>query len=299
MKQLESNPWEAAQGSYAVGARFNGRVSNVTDYGAFVELENVIEGLVHVSEMSWTKKNTHPSKIVAVGQEVQVQILEVDTTKHRISLGMKQCEENPWQHFADTHKEGAEIEGEIRNITEFGLFVGLEGGIDGLVHHSDISWGESGESVIATFEKGAKVKAKILLLDVEKERVSLGIKQLSDNPNKEAATGIKKNATVTCTVREIGKDGVDVEVEGGAKGYIKKVDVAKERKDQRPERFAAGDRVDAKVLSVSKSGVINLSIKALEIDQHNQAIAEFGSTDSGASLGDILGAALSEAKKKD
>ena len=299
MKQLEANPWEAAEGSYAVGAKFKGRVSNVTDYGAFVELENGIEGLVHVSEMSWTKKNTHPSKIVAVGQEVDIQILEVDTNKHRISLGMKQCEENPWQQFAQTHKEGIEIEGEIRNITEFGLFVGLEGGIDGLVHHSDISWDEAGETAIAAFEKGAKIKAKILLLDVDKERVSLGIKQLTENPNKEAVSGMKKGATVTCTVQHTSKDGVEVIAEGGAKGFIKKVDVAKERKEQRPERFAEGDRIDAKILSVAKTGVLNLSIKALEIDQHNQAIAEYGSTDSGASLGDILGAALNEAGKKD
>jgi len=299
MKQLEANPWDGAEGSYTVGTRSKGRVSNVTDYGAFVELENGIEGLVHVSEMSWTKKNTHPSKIVAVGQEVEVQILEVDTNKHRISLGMKQCEENPWQQFAQNNKEGDDLEGEIRNITEFGLFVGLDGGIDGLVHHSDIAWGESGETVIANYEKGAKVKAKILLLDVDKERVSLGIKQLTENPNKEAVSGMKKGATVTCTVQHTSKDGVEVVTESGAKGFIKKIDVAKERKEQRPERFAEGDRIDAKILSIAKTGVINLSIKALEIDQHNQAIAEYGSTDSGASLGDILGAALEGAGKKD
>lgn len=305
MKQLETNPWEGAQATYVSGARFKGRVSNITDYGAFVELANGIEGLVHVSEMSWTKKNLHPSKIVVVGQEVDVVVLDMDPVKHRISLGIKQCEANPWQEFAANNKEGSVIEGEIRNITEFGLFVGLKGDIDGLVHHSDIKWGKSGEEAISGFKKGETVSAKILVIDVEKERVSLGMKQLTENTAGEEAassassnSGAKKGEVETCTITEVTKDGLEVKLASGAEGFIKKAELSRERKEQRPERFAAGDRVDAQIVSVEKSGKVQLSIKTLEIEQHKQAIAEYGSSDSGASLGDILGAALSEANKK-
>ena len=299
MKQLESNPWDGAQTTYTTGARFVGRVSNITDYGAFVELASGIEGLVHVSEMSWTKKNLHPSKIVAVGQEVNVVVLDMDPVKHRISLGIKQCEANPWQEFAATHKEGDVIEGEVRNITEFGLFVGLQGEIDGLVHHSDIAWGKTGEEAISAYKKGDKVNAKILVVDVEKERVSLGIKQLGENPVEEKVSGLKKGEVETCTIIEVTKDGLEVKTEAGTEGFIKKAELSRERKEQRPERFAAGDRVDAKIISIDKStGKIQLSIKVLEIEQHKHAIAEYGSSDSGASLGDILGAALSEASAK-
>lgn len=310
MKQLESNPWQGVDTQFKAGDRFNGRISNVTDYGAFVELADGIEGLVHVSEMSWTKKNIHPSKIVTVGQQVDVVVLEVDQEKHRISLGIKQCEANPWQTFADTRKEGDIIDGVIRNITEFGLFIGLEGDIDGLVHHSDISWEKSGEEAIKDYTKGQTVQAKILLVDVEKERVSLGIKQLSGKGGTESSapqddsssssssssgsSSAKKNETVTVTVDAVEKDGLKVTFEGGS-GYIKKIDISSERKEQRPERFTAGDRMDAKILSVDKRGKALLSIKALEIELNKQAIREYGSTDSGASLGDILGAALNEA----
>lgn len=308
MKQLESNPWQGVDTQFKQGDRFSGRISNVTDYGAFVELADGIEGLVHVSEMSWTKKNIHPSKIVTVGQQVDVVVLEVDQEKHRISLGIKQCEDNPWQTFADKHKEGDVIDGTIRNITEFGLFIGLEGDIDGLVHHSDISWEKSGEEAIKEYSKGATVQAKILLVDVEKERVSLGIKQLSGKggtessaPVEETSTGsssastAKKNETVTVTVEAVEKDGLKVKLESGGEGYIKKIDLSSERKEQRPERFTAGDRMDAKVISVDKRGKATLSVKALEIELNKQAIRDYGSTDSGASLGDILGAALNEA----
>ncbi len=299
MKQLEVNPWEGAQTTYVSGARFTGRVSNITDYGAFVELASGIEGLVHVSEMSWTKKNLHPSKIVVVGQEVDVVVLDMDPVKHRISLGIKQCEANPWQEFAANQKEGDVIEGEIRNITEFGLFIGLKGDIDGLVHHSDIKWGKSGEEAISGFKKGEAVSAKILVIDVEKERVSLGIKQLSENPVEEVVSNTKKGEVETCTITEVTKDGLEVKLVSGAEGFIKKAELSRERKEQRPERFAAGDRIDAQIISVDKSsGKVQLSIKNLEIEQHKQAIAEFGSSDSGASLGDILGAALSEAGAK-
>jgi len=308
MKQLEENPWQEVGGKYSTGTRWKGRVSNITDYGAFIELEKGIEGLVHVSEMSWTKKNSHPSKIVTVGQEVEVLVLDVDADKHRISLGIKQCEENPWQKFAATHKDGDSIHGEIRNITEFGLFVGLDGGIDGLVHHSDISWGASGEEAIKQYKKGQMVDAKILLIDVEKERVSLGIKQLTEGgpatakaPSSAPSSSsdkFRKGDTVTVTVAEVTKDGLKVTLEKEGHGFIKKAELSRERKEQRPERYAVGDRVDAKVTGTDKRGEVSLSIKALEIEQHKQAIAEYGSTDSGASLGDILGAALSEAEQK-
>lgn len=300
MKQLEENPWKEAAKQFEQGQKFTGRVSNITDYGAFVELAEGIEGLVHVSEMSWTKKNIHPSKIVTVGQAVEVMVLDVDSEKHRISLGIKQCEENPWQRFASTHQVSDIIEGEIRNITEFGLFIGLEGSIDGLVHHSDISWSASGEEAIKDYTKGNMVKARILLIDAEKERVSLGIKQLDKAPATAAMPeGVDRGETVTCTITEVNKDGVEVELEGGVSGFIKKTEISRERKEQRPERFAVGDRVDAKIISADKkTGKVSLSIKALEIEQHQRAIDEYGSSDSGASLGDILGAALSEANQK-
>lgn len=296
MKQLESNPWEAVKDKFKAGARLKGKITNITDYGAFVELEAGIEGLVHVSEMSWTKKNVHPSKLVAGGQEVEVQVLDVDTSKHRISLGMKQCIDNPWQAFAAAHHEGDIIEGEVRNITDFGLFVGISGDIDGLVHHSDISWTMAGEEAIKSYKKGDKVKARILLVDIAKERISLGIKQLTESPNAEAMTQFAKNATVTCKVTAVEKDGIEVELSEGVKSFIKKSELSRDRQDQRPERFAVGDRVDAQVVSSDKkTGKVQVSIKALEMAEHKRAIEEYGSSDSGASLGDILGAAIEEA----
>ncbi|MBY0354523.1 MAG: 30S ribosomal protein S1 [Rickettsiales bacterium] len=307
MKQLEENPWKGVEEAYKVGLRFTGRVSNITDYGAFIELDKGIEGLVHVSEMSWTKKNVHPSKIIAVGQEVDVMVLDIDSQKHRISLGIKQCETNPWQAFADNQKESDVIEGTVRNITEFGLFVGLEGDIDGLVHHSDIKWGESGEEAVKEYKKGDTIKAKILLIDVEKERVSLGLKQLTEKPAgtvdevKPASkdnSKVKKGTVVTVKVASVDKEGITVTLEDNTTGYIKKSELSRERKEQRPERFAVGDRVDAKIISTSASGEASLSVKSLENDLHKQAIDTFGSTDSGASLGDILGAALGQAEEK-
>lgn len=298
MKQLESNPWETISAKYPVGARIKGNVTNIADYGAFVEIEPGIEGLVHVSEMSWTKKNVHPSKIVSTSQEVLVEVLDIDAAKHRISLGMKQCEENPWNQFAALYQVGSAIEGEIKNITDFGLFVGLEGDIDGLVHHSDISWNEPGEEAIKAFKKGDMVKARVLAIDVEKERISLGIKQLGENPVAADMGELKKGDAVTCTVTKVQEDGIEVKVGDNLTTFIKKADLARERQEQRPERFAVGDRVDAKIASLDKnSGKISVSIKALEVENQKKAIAEYGSADSGASLGDILGAALSEAKK--
>ncbi|MEZ5690816.1 MAG: 30S ribosomal protein S1 [Rickettsiales bacterium] len=305
MKQLETNPWQDAAEKYTVGTKLTGKITNITDYGAFVELEPGIEGLVHVSEISWIKKNIHPSKLVSVSQEVEVVVLVIDVSKHRISLGMKQCEENPWAVYAEKVKVDDVIEGEIRNITDFGLFIALEGDIDGLIHHSDLSWTESGDAVIKNYKKGDVIKAKILTIDVEKERISLGVKQLSEAPENmtNSSSGkINKGDIVTCTVSEVSDDGITVTLgdDNTIASFIKRSDIARERQDQRPERFAVGDRVDAKVTSVS-GGKVNISIKALEVDEHKKAISEYGSENSGASLGDILGAALNAAneEKKD
>ncbi|WP_431862444.1 30S ribosomal protein S1 [Azospirillum sp.] len=293
MKQLEADPWEGVEAKYPVSARFKGRVTNITDYGAFVELEPGIEGLVHVSEMSWTKKNVHPGKIVSTSQEVEVMVLDVDPQKRRISLGLKQCLDNPWETFVDKYGPGTELEGEVKNITEFGLFVGLPGDIDGMVHMSDLDWNKSGEEAIAEFKKGDRVKVKVLDVDVEKERISLGIKQLGSDPFESATAGLKKGEVVTCTVTQVTDGGIEVSVGEGFTGFIRKSDLARDRSEQRPERFAVGEKVDAKVTQIERSSRrISLSIKAREMEEEKQAMAEYGSSDSGASLGDILGAAL-------
>jgi small subunit ribosomal protein S1 len=298
MKQLEADPWEGVQAKYPVGARFKGRVTNITDYGAFVELEPGIEGLVHVSEMSWTKKNVHPGKIVSTSQEVEVMVLDVDPVKRRISLGLKQCMENPWSQFLDKHPVGSELEGEVKNITEFGLFVGLTPEIDGMVHLSDLDWERPGEEAVQDYKKGDTVKVKLLDVDIEKERISLGIKQLKKDNFAEAATSLKKGDVVTCTVTQITDGGIEVSVGDGVTGFIKKSDLSRERSEQRPDRFAVGEKVDAKITQIdAKTRKVALSIKQREVEEDKQAMAEFGSSDSGASLGDILGAALNKAKK--
>jgi small subunit ribosomal protein S1 len=285
------------QSKYPVGTRFKGRVTNITDYGAFVELEPGIEGLVHVSEMSWTKKNVHPGKIVSTSQEVEVMVLDVDPVKRRISLGLKQCLENPWQAFAERHPVGSQIDGEVKNITEFGLFVGLSGEIDGMVHLSDIDWQKPGEQAIQEYKKGDQVRVKVLDVDAEKERISLGIKQLTPDPVEAMAQTVKKGAVVTCTVTALTENGIEVTLADGLSGFIRKADLARERSEQRTDRFAVGEKVDAKVTQIdSKTRKVTLSIKAREIDEDKQAMAEFGSSDSGASLGDILGAAISKAR---
>jgi len=300
MKQLGADPWAGIEAKYPIGGKFKGTVTNIADYGAFVELEPGVEGLIHVSEMSWVKKNVHPGKIVSTSQEVEVQVLEVDSSKRRISLGLKQTQENPWNVFADTHPKGTVVEGQVRNITEFGLFVGLEGGIDGMVHLSDLDWQRSGEDAIKDYNKGDTVRAVVLETDAEKERISLGIKQLATDPF-QAAAGLKKGATVTCEVIEVKDAGIDVKIAGtDVTAFIRRGDLSRDRSEQRPERFSAGDMVDAVVTQVDKSGrKIGLSIKALEIAEEKEAVAQFGSTDSGASLGDILGAALNKAQTKD
>ena len=301
MKQLEADPWEGVAAKYPVGAKFTGRVTNITDYGAFVELEPGVESLVHVSEMSWTKKNIHPGKIVSTSQEVEVMVLDVDQEKRRISLGLKQCLSNPWTTFKDRFPVGTQVEGEIKNITEFGLFVGLEGEIDGMVHLSDLAWEGDGDAALKNFTKGQVVKAKVLDVDVEKERISLGIKQLSEDPYASAASELKKGQVVTCVVKQVTENGLEVSVNDTFQGFIKRNELAKDRSEQRPDRFAVGEKVDARITMVDpKTRKLTLSIKSREVEEEKQAMAEFGSADSGASLGDILGAALKKkAGKKD
>ena len=299
MKQLEADPWDAVEAKYPVSSRFTGRVTNITDYGAFVELEAGIEGLVHVSEMSWTKKNVHPGKIVSTSQEVEVVVLDVDPNKRRISLGLKQTMDNPWDSFAETFLVGNEVEGEIRNITEFGLFVGLPGDIDGMVHLSDISWDQTGEKALEAFTKGDVVKVKVLDVDVEKKRISLGIKQLTEDPFAAAGGSVKKGATITATISEVNDGGIEVTTSGGLTTFIRRSDLSRDRSEQRPDRFAVGEKIDAKVINFDAAGRrISLSIKAKEIDEEKQAMKQYGSSDSGASLGDILGAALREKEQQ-
>lgn len=295
MKQLESDPWDGIQARYTIGARIKGRVNNITDYGAFVELEPGIEGLVHVSEMSWTKKNVHPGKIVSTSQEIEVVVLEIDAEKRRISLGLKQTQANPWEELTTKFKPGDEIEGEVRNVTEFGIFVAITEELDGMVHLSDLSWDEQGEAALQSYNKGDKVKVKVLELEPEKERVALGIKQLQDDPYAEALDGIKKGDVVTGTVTKVQDNGIEVTVNDVLTGFIKKGDLSRERSEQRADRFAEGEKIDAKVMSVEKkSRRLGLSIKAREVDEDKQALEAYGSTESGASLGDILGAALNQ-----
>jgi small subunit ribosomal protein S1 len=292
MKQLQDDPWDAVSAKYPLESVHTGRVTNITDYGAFVELEPGVEGLVHVSEMSWTKKNVHPGKIVSTSQEVEVMVLEIDEAKRRVSLGLKQTQRNPWEVFAETHPEGTEVEGEVKNITEFGLFVGLEGDIDGMVHLSDLSWDERGEDAIQNYRKGDVVKAKVTEVDVEKERISLSIKALEGDPYAEAVGGIKRGSIITVAVTSIEEGGIEVEYDG-LKSFIRRSDLSRDRAEQRPERFQVGDKVDVRVTNIdNKSRRLGLSIKAREIAEEKEAVEQFGSSDSGASLGDILGAAL-------
>ena len=293
MKQLEADPWEGVAAKYPPGAKYSGRVTNITDYGAFVELEPGVEGLVHVSEMSWTKKNVHPGKIVATSQEVDVVVLDVDSSKRRISLGLKQVQRNPWEEFVDLHPIGTEVEGEIRNITEFGLFIGLSADIDGMIHMSDLSWDEQGDAAMAKYEKGAIVKARVLDVDVEKERISLGIKQLAADPAATVLDGVHKGDVVTCIVTAIQANGIEVKVGDVLTGFIRRAELARDKGDQRPDRFAVGEKVDAKITAIDRtSRKLALTIKGKEMEEEKTAMAEFGSSDSGASLGDILGAAI-------
>ena len=298
MKQLEADPWEGVEAKYPVSAKFVGRVTNITDYGAFVELEPGVEGLVHVSEMSWTKKNVHPGKIISTSQEVEVMVLDVDPEKRRVSLGLKQCLDNPWIVFAEAHPEGVVVEGEIKNITEFGLFVELPGEVYGMAHLSDLDWVSSGEQALERFKKGDRVTVKVLGVDVEKERIGLGLKQLDDDPFHKAEA--RRGEAVTCTVTAVHEHGIEVEIFDSLPGEIRRSDLARDRDEQRPSRFAPGDKVDAKLVKIDRAGRrVALSVKALEVQEEKKAMEEYGSTDSGASLGDILGAALDRKTQED
>ena len=309
MKQLQVDPWEGVALKYPVGANYRGRVTNITDYGAFVELEPGVEGLVHVSEMSWTKKNVHPGKIVSTSQEVDVRILDLDLEKRRISLGVKQTQGNPWESFLEQFSLGSTVEGEVKNITEFGLFIGLPGEIDGMVHLSDLAWGRQGDDAVQDFSRGDTVQAKVLDVDVEKERISLGIKQLSEDPFESATRGaargaagggIRRGTVLTVTVASVLENALEVTLPGELTGIIRRSELGRERSEQRPDRFAVGERIDAKISQVDKAGRrIQLSVKALEIDEERSAMEQFGSSDSGASLGDILGAALRNRAQQD
>ncbi|SEM46674.1 small subunit ribosomal protein S1 [Sphingomonas gellani] len=297
MKQLESDPWDGAGVKYPVGAKLTGRVTNITEYGAFVELEPGIEGLVHVSEMSWTKKNVHPGKIVSTSQEVDVMVLEVDAEKRRISLGLKQAQNNPWEAFAAAHPIGSTVEGEVKNATEFGLFIGLDNDVDGMVHMSDIAWGVSGEDALALHRKGETVSAVVLDIDPEKERISLGMKQLERGGpavgGASSGSGVNKNQVVTVTILEVRDAGLEVQAgDDGATGFIKRTDLGRDRDEQRPERFQVGQKLDAMVTGFDRSKKPTFSVKAMQIAEEKQAVAQYGSSDSGASLGDILGEAL-------
>jgi small subunit ribosomal protein S1 len=292
VKQLQDDPWKDIESKYMAGMDVEGKISNIADYGAFVALESGIEGLIYNTELSWTKKNVHPNKVVSIGDAVRVRVLEVDKEKRRISLGLKQCSQNPWEKFAEQFPVGTVVEGEVKNFTEFGLFVGLEGDIDGMVHISDLSWDKSVEEASSHFTKGQKIKVKILDVSADKERISLGVKQLESDPFA-SASDVKVGEIVTCTITNISDRGLDVVTEKGASSFIRKADLAKERSEQRPERFAVGERIDAQVVSVdAKARKVNLSIKAREVAEERAAMAEYGSSDSGASLGDILGAAI-------
>ncbi|HWK88281.1 MAG TPA: 30S ribosomal protein S1 [Xanthobacteraceae bacterium] len=302
MKQLQGDPWEGIEGKYPVNARVKGRVTNITDYGAFVELEPGIEGLVHVSEMSWTKKNVHPGKLVSTSQEVEVSVIEVDPIKRRISLGLKQTLPNPWEAFAEKHPVGSTVEGEVKNKTEFGLFLGLDGDVDGMVHLSDLDWSRPGEQVIEEYKKGDMVSAQVLDVDVEKERISLGIKQLSgDAGGDDASAEFRKGAVVTCEIVDVKDAGVDVKIAGSdIVTFIKRSELSRDRNEQRADRFAVGEKIDARVISYDKrSRKITVSVKALEIAEEKEAVAQYGSSDSGATLGDILGKALNRSKEKE
>ena len=292
MKQLQDDPWGDVGVRYPLESVHMGRVTNITDYGAFVELEAGVEGLVHVSEMSWTKKNVHPGKIVSTSQEVEVMVLEIDSVKRRVSLGLKQTQGNPWENFETAFPIGTEVEGEVKNITEFGLFVGLDGDIDGMVHLSDLDWDRSGEEAMTDYNKGDMVKAIVTDIDAEKERISLSVKALEGDPFADATSGVKRGAVVTVAVTSIEDGGIEVQYDG-MKAFIRRSDLSRDRAEQRPERFSVGDSIDARVTSIDKSTRrLGLSIKAREIAEEKEAVQQYGSSDSGASLGDILGAAL-------
>jgi len=297
IKQLTADPWTQVNEKYKVGDKIEGTISSMTDYGAFVELDKNIEGLIHSQDLSWTKKNIHASKILNLSDKVTVKVIEIDDEKRRISLGLKQCKENPWESIVKKYKVGDIIDSNIVNIVDFGIFVKVLDEIDGMVHISDLTWEENYEKVLETYTKGKEIKVKILEIDSEKERISLGIKQLQESPAEKMKGKYPKNSLVTCEILSIDDDGIQVKIDENQKGYISKSNLAKSKSEQKVERFAIGEKIDSIVLSFdSKKGLINLSIKHKEIIEEKEALSQYGSSDSGASLGDILGKVL---KKKE
>jgi len=295
MKQLQENPWQSIETRYPVGSMVNGKVTNIATYGAFVEIENGIEGLVHVSEMSWFKNNITPNKFLTSSQEVQVMVLDIDAKNHRISLGMKQCNKNPWQNFSDTYFVGDILEGTVKNYTEFGLFVGFDSGVDGLIHVSDVAWKANGEELIKSYKKDEKIKVMVLGSNYEKERISLGIKQLENTNFKSDIEKIVNGLIVSCVVVNVKKDFLEVELDIGLKAIVKRLDVSKNKQDQKTESFEIGDRIEAKVtLFNNVTGKMLLSIKDMESDEQDTYIYSNDDSSSGSSLGNILGEALQE-----
>ena len=296
IKQMGDDPWNGLARRYPQGTRMFGKVTNLTDYGAFVEIEQGIEGLVHVSEMDWTNKNVHPSKVVSLGDEVEVMILEIDEQRRRISLGMKQCQANPWDDFAINHKKGDKVKGQIKSITDFGVFIGLDGGIDGLVHLSDMSWSQPGEEAVRNYKKGDEVEAVVLAIDVERERISLGIKQLEGDPFGGFVSGHEKGAVVTGTVKALDAKGATIALEGDVEAYLKASEVSADRVEDIRNYLKEGDSVTAVIINVDrKNRGINLSIKALNKTEEAAAMQKL-SAESNASAGTTNLGALLKAK---
>ncbi len=290
LKQLGEDPWEDITRRYPEGTRLFGKVTNLTDYGCFVEIEEGVEGLVHVSEMDWTNKNIHPSKVVQLGDEVEVMVLDIDAERRRISLGMKQCVPNPWEEFAATHNKGDKVSGNIKSITDFGIFIGLDGGIDGLVHLSDISWSEAGEEAVHTFKKGDEVEAVILAIDPERERISLGIKQMEQDPVSDFVGAHQTGSIVTGTVREVDAKGAVVELSDGVEGYLRASELSRDRVEDARSLLKEGDQVEAKFIGVDrKNRTINLSIKAKDSDEEQEAVQDYRrSAPVNPTLGDLI-----------
>jgi len=303
VKQLGDDPWVGISRRYPTGTRMFGKVTNITDYGSFVEIEPGIEGLVHVSEMDWTNKNVNPGKVVALGDEVEVMVLEIDEERRRISLGMKQCRQNPWQEFADNHRKGDKVEGSIKSITDFGVFIGLPGGIDGLVHLSDLSWNKTGEEAVRDFKKGDEVGAVVLAIDVERERISLGIKQLDGDPFNNYAANTDKGALVTGTVKSVDAKGAVLAIDGDIEGYLRASEISRDRVEDARNHLKEGDTVEAMVINVDrKTRSISLSIKAKENVETAETIqrmqAESGAATGTTNLGALLRAKLTDRDDK-
>jgi small subunit ribosomal protein S1 len=300
LKQMGEDPWVNISRRYPEGTRVFGRVTNIADYGCFVEIEEGVEGLVHVSEMDWTNKNIHPSKVVALGDEVEVMVLDIDEERRRISLGIKQCQANPWEEFAATHKKGDHVSGKIKSITDFGIFIGLDGGIDGLVHLSDISWDETGEQVLRRYSKGDELETVVLSVDPERERISLGVKQLDKDPFSSFVALHEKGSVVTGTITEVDAKGASIALADGVEGYLRASEISRDRVEDARAVLKLGEEIEAKFMGVDrKNRTISLSIKAKDIDEETTAIRGYSreAQTGTATLGDILKEQMEEAQK--